>query len=119
MVNGIALKDWLKLAEAAIRKDHDSKHEAATISARGGVAYEGGDDFPYLIYGRSISALIRFHSTLKIFWPSAVALLSSSLNLPCGSFPSCKSQTSCLVASISSVWSFSVGFMKSSIRFSS
>lgn len=26
------LKDWLKLAETAIRKDHDSRHEAATIA---------------------------------------------------------------------------------------
>ena len=26
------VKDWLKLAVAAIRKDHDLRHEAATIS---------------------------------------------------------------------------------------
>ena len=25
------VKDWLKLAETAIRKDHDSRHEALTI----------------------------------------------------------------------------------------
>ena len=25
------LKDWLTLAEAAIRKDHDARHEAVTI----------------------------------------------------------------------------------------
>ena len=25
------VKDWLKLAQAAIRKDHDSRHEAATL----------------------------------------------------------------------------------------
>jgi hypothetical protein len=25
------VKDWLKLAESAIRKDHDLRHEAATI----------------------------------------------------------------------------------------
>jgi uncharacterized C2H2 Zn-finger protein len=25
------IKDWLKLAQAAIRKDHDLRHEAATI----------------------------------------------------------------------------------------
>ncbi len=25
------LKDWLGLAETAIRKDHDSQHEAATL----------------------------------------------------------------------------------------
>jgi hypothetical protein len=25
------VKDWLKLAEGAIRKDHDLRHEAATI----------------------------------------------------------------------------------------
>ncbi len=25
------VKDWLKLAETAIRKDHDLRHEAATI----------------------------------------------------------------------------------------
>jgi len=25
------VKDWLKLAETAIRKDHDQRHEAATI----------------------------------------------------------------------------------------
>jgi hypothetical protein len=25
------VKDWLKLAQAAIRKDHDSRHQAATI----------------------------------------------------------------------------------------
>jgi hypothetical protein len=26
------VKDWLKLAATAIRKDHDSRHEAATIA---------------------------------------------------------------------------------------
>jgi hypothetical protein len=25
------VKDWLRLAETAIRKDHDSRHEASTI----------------------------------------------------------------------------------------
>jgi hypothetical protein len=25
------VKDWLRLAETAIRKDHDSRHEAPTI----------------------------------------------------------------------------------------
>jgi hypothetical protein len=32
MENGIGVKDWLKIAETAIRKDHDQRHEAATIS---------------------------------------------------------------------------------------
>jgi hypothetical protein len=26
------VKDWLRLAETAIRRDHDSRHEAATIT---------------------------------------------------------------------------------------
>ena len=31
------VKDWLKLAETAIRKDHDLRHEAATIPLGRGI----------------------------------------------------------------------------------